>query len=37
MRLKGGNSFNQKITLFLALVIAAMSVVMGLKLAWRYL
>jgi hypothetical protein len=30
MRLRTGNSFNQKITLLLAIVI-------GLKLTWRYL
>jgi hypothetical protein len=37
MRLRTGNSFNQKITLLLAIVIAAMSIVIGLKLTWRYL
>jgi len=32
-----GDDFPQKITLFLAIVIAALALVIAFKLAWRYL
>jgi hypothetical protein len=37
MRRPGGDNFPQKMTLFFAIVVAALSLVIAFKLAWRYL